>query len=145
MRGIELSPRMVEQMRVKPGADEVPVTIGDMSKTRVPGHFQPVYLVADTIVNVTTQEQQIAVFANAAAHLQPAGTFVLELIVPQLRRVPPGDVARVLGLDQEDVGASRRSTTSLGRWRGRMIGLSLKVASCATLRRIAMCGRPNST
>jgi SAM-dependent methyltransferase len=104
VRGIELSPHMVEQLRVKPGAEAVPVTIGDMTSTRVPGSFQLVYLVANTIMNVTTQDEQLAVFANAAAHLQPGGCFVVEVIVPQLRRVPPGEVARVFTLDPDHVG-----------------------------------------
>jgi SAM-dependent methyltransferase len=102
--GIELSPHMVEQLHAKPGSEAVPVTIGDMTSTRVTGSFQLVYLVANTIMNVTTQDEQIAVFANAAAHLQPGGCFVVEVIVPQLRRVPPGEVARVFTLDPDHVG-----------------------------------------
>ena len=95
---------MVEQLQANPGADAVNVTIGDMTTTRVPGAFQLVYLVANTIMNVTTQEEQIAVFANAAAHLGRDGYFAVEVIVPQLRRVPPGDVARVFTLDANHVG-----------------------------------------
>src|SRR5205814_1945662 len=89
--GIELSPHMVEQLRAKPGADAIPVTVGDMTTTRVPGTFTLVYLVANTIMNVTTQDDQVAVFANAAAHLEPGGCFVVEVIVPQLRLFPPGE------------------------------------------------------
>lgn len=102
--GIELSPHMVEQFRAKTGADAVPVTIGDMTNTRVPGTFKLVYLVANTIMNVTTQEGQLAVFANAAAHLEPEGCFVIQVIVPQLRSVPRGEVGRVLALDAHHVG-----------------------------------------
>jgi SAM-dependent methyltransferase len=104
VHGIELSPHMAERMRAKPGAGAVPVTIGDMTSTRVPGTFQLVYLVANTIMNVTTQNDQLAVFANAAAHLGPSGCFVVEVIVPQLRRVPPGETARVFTLDADHVG-----------------------------------------
>jgi SAM-dependent methyltransferase len=104
VQGIELSPHMVEQMRTKSGALEVPVTIGDMTSTRVPGTFDLVYLVANTIMNVTTQEEQVAVFANAAAHLQPAGRFVVEVIVPQVRSVPPAETARVFTLEPDHVG-----------------------------------------
>jgi SAM-dependent methyltransferase len=104
VHGIELSPHMVEQLRAKPGAEAVPVTVGDMTSTRVPGSFQLVYLVANTIMNVTTQDEQLAVFANAAAHLQPGGCFVVEVIVPQVRRVPAGEVARVFTLDPDHVG-----------------------------------------
>ena len=91
--------------RAKPGAEAVPVTIGDMTTTRVPGApFTLVYLVANTIMNVTTQDAQLAVFANAAAQLAPGGCFVVEVIVPQLRRVPPGETARVFTLDRDHVG-----------------------------------------
>jgi SAM-dependent methyltransferase len=104
VEGIELSPHMVEQLRGKPGGADVPVTIGDMTGTRLAGSFQLVYLVANTIMNVTTQDQQIAVFVNAADHLQPGGCFVVEVIVPQLRRVPPGETARVFALEPDHVG-----------------------------------------
>ncbi len=104
VHGIELSPPMVEQLRAKPGAEAVPVTIGDMTSTRVPGSFRLVYLVANTIMNVTTQDDQIAVFTNAAAHLEPGGCFVVEVIVPQLRRVPPGESARVFTLTPDHIG-----------------------------------------
>jgi SAM-dependent methyltransferase len=84
--GLELSPHMTAQLRAKPGADAVPVTIGDMTTTQVPGApFTLVYLVANTIMNVTTQDAQLAVFANAAAQLAPGGCFVVEVIVPRLR------------------------------------------------------------
>ena len=63
------------------------VTIGDMTTTRVEGTFSLVYLVFNTIMNVTTQDEQVAVFANAAAHLEPGGCFVVEVVVPQLRRL----------------------------------------------------------
>jgi SAM-dependent methyltransferase len=88
--GIELSPHMAERMAAKPGAGAVPVTIGDMTSTRVPGTFRLVYLVANTIMNVTTQDDQLAVFANAAAHLQPGGRFVVEVEA----RSAPGSARR---------------------------------------------------
>jgi len=96
---------MATRLRAKPGADAFPMTIGDMTTTRVPGApFSLVYLVANTITNVTTQDAQLAVFANAAAQLAPGGCFVVEVIVPQLRRVPPGETARVFTLDPDHVG-----------------------------------------
>jgi SAM-dependent methyltransferase len=104
VQGIELSPHMVEQLRAKPAADAVPVTVGDMTTARVPGTFTLVYLLANTIMNVTTQDEQLAVFANAAAHLDPGGCFVVEVIVPQLRRVPPGEVGRIFRLEPDHVG-----------------------------------------
>jgi SAM-dependent methyltransferase len=104
VHGIELSPDMAERMRAKPGADEVPVAVGDMTTTRVPGSFTLVYLVANTIMNVTTQDDQLAVFANAAAHLDEGGCFVVEVIVPQPGHVPHGSGGRVFTLDPDHVG-----------------------------------------
>src|SRR5688572_16057635 len=79
VHGIDLSVPMVEQLRAKPGGDAIPVTIGDMSATRVPGTFTLVYLVWNTIMNVTTQDEQVAIFENAAAHLARGGRFVVEV------------------------------------------------------------------
>jgi SAM-dependent methyltransferase len=104
VQGIELSPHMAEQMEAKPGAAAVPVTIGDMTTSRVAGAFTLVYLVANTIMNVTTQDEQLAVFTNAALHLEPGGVFVIEVMVPQLRRVPPGQFARIFTLEPDHIG-----------------------------------------
>ena len=105
VHGLELSEPMAAQLLAKPGAEAVPVTIGDMRSAQVPGGpFTLVYLVANTLMNVTTQDDQLAVFANAAAHLAPGGCFALELLVPQLRRVPPGQTAWVFTLDPDHVG-----------------------------------------
>jgi SAM-dependent methyltransferase len=105
VHGLELSEPMAARLLAKPGADAVPVTIGDMRSARVSGGpFTLVYLVANTLMNVTTQDDQLAVFANAAAHLAPGGCFALELIVPQLRRVPPGQNAWVFTLQPDHVG-----------------------------------------
>jgi SAM-dependent methyltransferase len=104
VHGIELSPAMVERLRAKPGADAVAVTIGDMVTTRATGTFTLVYLVWNAIMNVTTQDEQVAVFANAARHLRPGGRFVVEVGVPQLRAVPPGAAGRVFELEPAHVG-----------------------------------------
>lgn len=84
VHGIELSPHMAEQLRQKAGADAIGLTIGDMTSTRVEGSFRLVYLVFNTIMNVTTQDEQVTVFANAAAHLEPGGAFVVEVLVDQV-------------------------------------------------------------
>jgi SAM-dependent methyltransferase len=97
--GIDLSPDMVAQLRRK--AESIPVAIGDMATTRVDGEFSLVYLVFNTIMNLTTQEAQVACFRNAAAHLAPGGSFVVEVMVPELRRLPPGE--RRVGIDEYDV------------------------------------------
>ena len=93
--GIELSDAMVAQLRSKPGGDGIDVTIGDMATTSVEGTFGLVYLVFNTIGNLTTQDEQVACFANAAAHLDEGGCFVVEVGVPDLRLVPPGEDTRV--------------------------------------------------
>jgi SAM-dependent methyltransferase len=87
--GIELSIPMAERLRAKDEAERVKVTIGDMATTRVDGNFRLVYLVYNTIGNLVTQEQQLACFANAARHLDSGGFFVIEVGVPDLRRLPP--------------------------------------------------------
>lgn len=90
VHGIELSRAMAARIAGKPGAEGVGVTIGDMTATRVPGEFSLVYLVFNTISNVTTQDGQVDVFRNAATHLRPGGCFLIEVAVPDLRRLPPG-------------------------------------------------------
>jgi SAM-dependent methyltransferase len=93
--GIELSSAMVEQLRAKDEARRINVTIGDMATTRIEGSFRLVYLVFNTIGNLTTQDEQVACFINAAAHLEPGGHFLIEVGVPDLRRLPPGEDSRV--------------------------------------------------
>ncbi|GAA4721907.1 Methyltransferase domain-containing protein [Promicromonospora umidemergens] len=88
--GIELSKAMAARIGGKPGGERIDVTIGDMTSTRVPGEFSLVYLVFNTISNVTTQDGQVDVFRNAAAHLRPGGLFLVEVGIPDLRRMPPG-------------------------------------------------------
>ncbi len=90
VHGIDLSRAMVARLRAKPGGEQIGVTIGDFATTRVDGTFSLVYLVFNTIMNLTTQAAQVACFRNAAAHLGPGGCFVIELRVPELRRLPPG-------------------------------------------------------
>ena len=110
VHGIELSPDMVEQLRAKPGGEAIPVTIGDMATTRLEQTFPLVYLVDNTISNLMTQDEQVACFRNAAAHLEPGGCFVIECVVPSLQRLQPGeryvpfDVSSThLGFDSIDV------------------------------------------
>ena len=98
--GIELSRAMVQEMMLKPGADQVPVTIGDMATTRVEGTFGLVYLVFNTITNLLTQDEQVACFCNAAAHLGTGGHFVIEVFVPALQRLPVGE--RLIAFDVSD-------------------------------------------
>ena len=93
VRGIDLSEAMVARLRAKPGAEAIGVTIGDFATTRVDGTFAVAYLVYNTINNLTTQDAQVACFRNVGAHLAPGGHFVVEVGVPDLRRLPPGQTA----------------------------------------------------
>ena len=93
--GIELSRPMVDQLRTKVDEARIPVVVGDMATARVPGEFALVYLVFNTISNLQMQAEQVACFRNAARHLVPGGRFVVELWVPELRRLPPGQDAIV--------------------------------------------------
>jgi SAM-dependent methyltransferase len=105
--GIELSIPMADRLRAKDDAQRIKVTIGDMATTRVAGSFRLVYLVFNTIGNLTTQDQQVACFANAAAHLEPGGSFLIEVGVPDLRRLPLGEDARVFAHAPGYVGYDR--------------------------------------
>ncbi len=102
--GIELSAPMVAQLRRKADETAIPVVVGDMATTRVPGEFALVYLVWNSIANLRTQSEQVACFRNAAAHLAPGGRFVIELWVPPLRRFPPGQVAVPFDVSDGHVG-----------------------------------------
>jgi SAM-dependent methyltransferase len=122
VHGIELSMAMVEQLRSKPGAGDVGVTIGDFATAEFDGTFSLAYLVRNTIMNLTTQDEQVACFRNAAAHLEPGGSFVIEVIVPPLRQVPPGERVRAftvtpthLGFD-EYVDLARQISVSHHYW-----------------------------
>jgi Methyltransferase domain len=114
VHGIDASAAMVARLRAKPGNDAIEVTIGDFSATRVDGQFALVYLVFNTIFNLKTQDEQVACFQNAAAHLDSGGHFLIELGVPDLQRLPPGqDVfvyhvdARTMSFDVYDVVTQR--------------------------------------
>lgn len=97
--GIELSEPMVEMLRAKVEESMLPVVVGDMATTRVPGEFALVYLVWNSISNLRTQQEQVECFRNAARHLAPGGRFVIELWVPPIRRMPPGQVAVPMSAD----------------------------------------------
>ena len=110
VHGIELSRAMAARLAAKPGGQDVGVTIGDFSTTTVDGAFSLVYVVFNTIMNLTTQAAQVTCFRNVAAHLDPGGRFVIEVMVPELRRLPPGETFHVFegqenhwGIDEYDV------------------------------------------
>ena len=108
---------MAARLRAKPGGQEIGVTIGDFATTTVDGTFSVAYLVFNTIMNLTTQESQVACFQNVAAHLEPGGCFVIEVGIPALRQLPAGETIHAFhvgetswGLDEYDV--ARQGLTS---------------------------------
>ncbi|HKD95735.1 MAG TPA: class I SAM-dependent methyltransferase [Gaiellaceae bacterium] len=100
--GIDLSPDMVAQLRKK--TDELPVAIGDMAETTVDGTFSLVYILFNSIFNLRTQDAQVACFENASAHLEPGGAFVIELMVPEVQRLPRGDKFLLFDARSDHVG-----------------------------------------
>ena len=120
VHGVDLSQAMVARLRAKPGSEVIGVTIGDFATARVDGTFSLAYLVFNTIMNLTTQEAQVACFANVAAHLSPGGCFVVEVMVPDLRRLPPGQTAvpfetgpKRWGFDLYDVATQEMSSNHM--------------------------------
>ena len=110
VHGIDISQAMTARLRAKPGGEGIGITIGDFSTARVEGSFRLVYLVFNTIMNLTAQAAQVACFRNAAAHLEPGGCFVIEVGIPDLQRLPPGERFVVFdgseshwGIDEYDV------------------------------------------
>jgi SAM-dependent methyltransferase len=100
VQGIELSPAMAARLH----GSNLDVTIGDFATAKVGTTFRLVYLVRNTITNLTSQDQQVEAFRNAAAHLEPGGCFVIENYVPELRRLPPGETTHVFTATAEHVG-----------------------------------------
>ena len=140
VRGIELSEAMVAQLRAKPAAAGIDVTIGDFATARAPGSYRLAYLVFNTISNLTTQDDQIACFANAAAHLDPGGHFVIELLVPALRKLPPGETVHAfsvtpsyLGFDDYDLANQRLVSHHYWIDEGRSVSMPFRYAWPAEL------------
>jgi SAM-dependent methyltransferase len=132
VHGIELSRAMVARLRAKPGGEDIGVTIGDFAKTTVDGTFSVAYLVFNTIENLTTQAAQVACFSNVAAHLEPGGCFVIEVGVPGLQRLPPGETIHAFhvsetrwGFDEYDVATQGLTSHHLELVDGRLERLSV--------------------
>ncbi len=132
VHGIDMSRAMVARLRAKPGGEDIRVTIGDFATTKVDGSFTLAYLVFNTILNLTTQAAQVACFRNVAAHLRPGGRFVIEVIVPDLQRLPPGEVFRPFdvgptrwGFDEYDVAEQGLISHHLSIIDGEVVRLSI--------------------
>jgi len=114
VHGIDLSDAMVARLRAKPGVDQIGVTVGDFATTSVDATFSLAYLVANTITNLTTQDEQVACFENVSAHLEPGGRFVIEVFVPGLRRLSPGQIYQVFDVTRNHVGFDEFDVASQG-------------------------------
>jgi SAM-dependent methyltransferase len=114
VHGIDMSRAMVSRMQAKPGGSDIPVVIGDFSTVRVEGSFRLVYLVYNTIQNVTTQAGQVATFRNAAAHLEPGGVFVIEVGMPDLQRLPVGETVVPFDFSEYHVGFDEYDVANQG-------------------------------
>jgi SAM-dependent methyltransferase len=130
--GIDMSKAMVARLHAKPDGTDIPVTIGDFATARVDGTFSVAYLVFNTISNLTTQAAQVACFRNVAAHLAPGGCFVIEVGVPGLRRLPPGETLRAFhlsetrwGIDEYDVATQGLTSHHFEVVDGRLERLSI--------------------
>lgn len=104
VHGIDISEPMLKQLQSKPESEQIGITIGDFAHVRVRKTFRLVYLVFNTIMNLTTQKEQVACFENAATHLESGGHFVVEVGVPDLRRLPPGERVRAFNISQSRFG-----------------------------------------
>jgi SAM-dependent methyltransferase len=133
VHGIDLSEAMLSRLRAKPGADRVGLTRGDFSTTSVEGAFRLVYLVFNTIGNLTTQDAQVACFRNAAAHLEPGGCFVIELLVPALQRLPPGETVRPFHVSETYWGFDEYDVATQG-----LVSHHLSIADDGTAEHVSM-------
>jgi SAM-dependent methyltransferase len=104
VHGIDMSEAMVARLRAKPGSENIGVTVGDFATAVVGGSFSVAYLVFNTIMNLTTQQAQVACFRNVAAQLEPGGCFVIEVVLPELQRLPPGESVRPFRLSETRLG-----------------------------------------
>src|SRR5271169_1388745 len=114
VHGIDLSEAMVAKLHAKPSAADIEVTIGDFATTTVDGTFRLAYLVFNTIMNLTTQDEQVACFRNVGAHLEPGGCFVIEVMVPELQRLPFGETFRPFDVSATHLGFAEYDVVSQG-------------------------------
>ena len=104
VKGIELSNAMVRRLREKQLGKQIEVEIGDMTTSHVSGDFSLVYLVFNTIDNLTTQEAQVACFRNASRHLKAGGRFLIETLVPPIQKIPFGETLRAFETSRHHFG-----------------------------------------
>jgi SAM-dependent methyltransferase len=104
VEGIEFSADMIDVFKAKPGSESIRVVQGDMAIASMDKTYSLVFLVFNTIMNLTTQDAQVQSFKNAARHLSKGGKFVVETMVPELRRYPPGAIAVPFDVSSHHLG-----------------------------------------
>lgn len=114
VQGIDLSKPMLARLGAKPGGSNIGVTVGDFATTFVGHSFSVVYLLFNTIMNLTTQAAQVACFRNAAAHLKPGGCFVIEVMIPELQQLPFGETIRAFDMSKNHIGVDEYDTVRQG-------------------------------
>jgi SAM-dependent methyltransferase len=129
VHGIDLSPAMLTRLRAKPGAERIDVTQGDFAHARVPQQFALAYLVFNTIMNLTSQDEQVACFRNAWEHLEAGGRFVVEVGVPDLQRLPPGETVRPFTVTSDRLGFDEYASQRLVSHHYRVVDGRLDVLS----------------
>ena len=102
--GIELSAAMVQRLRAKPGGEDISVTIGDMADVGVSGTYRLVFVVANSLFNLLTQDDQVRCFENVAAHLEDDGVFLIEVFRPDfLYRLRDNQYVEAEGIEVDEV------------------------------------------
>jgi SAM-dependent methyltransferase len=112
--GIDLSEAMVARLRAKSGGDAIEVTIGDLATATVAGSFSVAYVIYNTIMNLRAQAAQVECFRNAAAHLETGGCFVVEVMTPELQRLPPGETIRAFDMSEHHWGIDEYDVANQG-------------------------------
>ena len=102
--GIEVSEPMLRELRRKPGAEAIDVEVGSFRTCRLDRRFRIVFGIYNVFTTFTTQDEQVAAFANAADHVEDGGYLVAECWIPDLQRLAPGDRLRAFEVSSTHIG-----------------------------------------
>ena len=103
VEGIDASEAMIAKLRSKPGGDKIPVVMGNLADVAVEGQYALIYVLFNTFFALLTQEEQLRCFRNAAEHLSPQGSFVVEVFVPDLARFSGRQAVSVGRMNENEV------------------------------------------
>lgn len=99
VHGIEGSERMVSKLRAKRGGDSMPVMVGDFADVGIDGPYDFVFLVFNTLFNLTSQDDQVRCFRNVAERLRAGGAFLVEAVIPDVSGFHDGYRVRTKHVD----------------------------------------------